>query len=135
MLKKIESLRNRPKEVRKRYAFWIALSFTSVVVFFWLMSAPSRLAVLTEVSEIEKTQGGLSRTFSGVRESLTGSISDFRNATDEVTEDTVPEKDSDTIDISTFFSTSNDGIVDTLPQGRPILIGTTSKTQSTSTEG
>lgn len=60
MLKKIESLRKQPKHVRNRYAFWIALLVTLVIVTFWTTTLPARFSSENTMAE-QDSEGGLSQ--------------------------------------------------------------------------
>ncbi len=132
MLKKIEALRKAPKEVRNRYAFWTAALFTSVIILFWLVSVPAKLAFFNTVATPEvELQGGVSRTFSDLRNLI---------STPEAEKETeVPEEIIvDGMDFNTFFvaSTTSEAPEVEKPtvQKRTVLIGTTTKKTSTSTQ-
>jgi len=136
MLKKIESLRTKPKEVRNRYAFWFAFSFTAMIAVFWLVSLPSRLGVLTDLNSEPKMEieGGVSRSFSDLRASIANGVSTFnkiKKGPAEVSEEFVETKDGE-IDFINFFSTSSLPVDIVKKQGKPVLIGTSSNSQSTS---
>lgn len=137
MLKKIESLRAKPKEVRNLYAFWCAFGFTTIIAVFWLVSVPSRLGILTsaEVTPEKDIEGGLSRTFSDLRASVADGVSLFNTIREETTaeEEVLVEPKKD-IDFTTFFSTSSPPVAVDKRQGKTVLIGTTSRAQSTSTD-
>jgi hypothetical protein len=140
MLKKIEAIRKRPIEVRKRYAFWSALAFTTVVAFFWIMSIPSRLEVLTSGPQVEtQTQGGVARSFTDLRASISDGLGNLQQIKQEVIESeavptAAPSQNENTINFDTFFSTSTieEAIVPTRP--REVLIATSSPVKTDSTE-
>jgi hypothetical protein len=135
MLKNIETIRKKPKEVRDRYAFWGAFFITFVIASFWLVSVPSRLSIFTntQVVEKEKIQGGFSRSFSSLKASLLSGIKKSEDIQIEP-EIVVPNDNNDVIDFNTFFastSTTTDNIAQEIaPVGRNILIGTSSKKSS-----
>lgn len=58
MLKRtIRNIRQKPKAVRDRYAFWIAISFTSLVILIWVITIPDRFGdtgSLEAESQIER---------------------------------------------------------------------------------
>ncbi|MFT5849811.1 MAG: hypothetical protein ACI9H6_000630 [Patiriisocius sp.] len=135
MLNKIESLRKAPKVVRNRYAFWIATVFTAIVVLFWSVSVPARLAFFTNVTaEDVELQGSISRTFSDIRELISGEQQQEVQA--ELPE--VPASD-DSLDFDTFFGedAAPTPIIEKVdawvPPARTVLIGTSSKKAGTST--
>jgi hypothetical protein len=141
MLKKIESLRTKPKEVRNRYAFWCAFGFTAVVAVFWLVSVPSQLLVFSNVEEVPspEVEGGISRSMSDLRASVANGVALFNKIKEgpaaedeELGTDKVEE-----IDFATFFSTSSKPTAEgkvPVQRGRSVLIGTTSQARSSSTE-
>lgn len=122
MLKKIESLRKESKETRNRYAFWFAFLFTAVVTVFWLTTVPARLAVLSGggAAEAEKAESSLSRMFNSMKANVLEGV-----PVSEETQGEVLEEDINTIDFETFFSTSSTER-DLKPEGKPVLIATTS---------
>lgn len=46
---KLENLRSKPDHVKRRYAFWSSLSFTSLVFVFWISSFASWGSTTTPV--------------------------------------------------------------------------------------
>ena len=129
MLRKIEALRKEPKEVRNRYAFWVAFLFTAVITVFWLTSIPARMSTLSGVVPAEKTEGGFSRMFQNMKASVSDSVPTAPTFTEEQ-EGT--EEDAGTINFETFFQATTTKKTPA-QEGRPVLIGTTSRAQSTST--
>jgi len=138
MLKKIESLRTKPKEVRNRYAFWSAFGFTAIIAVFWVASVSSRVGILTGAQPEEKmeVEGGVSRSFSEFRASVADGVSIFNTIKEgaEVANEEPAEASEGDIDFSTFFGTSTPPVDIVKKQGKPVLISTTSQSRSTSTE-
>lgn len=124
MLRKIEQIRKEPKEVRNRYAFWVAFLFTAVVAFFWVTSLPARMQVFTGVTPQEKTEGGLTRIFQRMK----ASVMDSQPA---VVQNEPIEKDVQEVTMDEFMASSSPKEPQT-PSGRPILIATSSMAASTS---
>tara|TARA_B100000745_G_scaffold283015_1_gene216719 strand:- start:285 stop:680 length:396 start_codon:yes stop_codon:yes gene_type:complete len=122
MLRKIEKLRKEPKEVRNRYAFWVALLFTTVVTVFWLTSLPARMQVFTGVAPQEKTAGGFTRMWQSMKASV------LDGAPEVVPEPAPEEVKQVTIDefLASSSQASNNQKEATAPVGRPILIATSS---------
>lgn len=54
MIEKIESLRKKPPHVRNRYAFWIALCLTTLIVIFWATTLPGRFASIESKAANQK---------------------------------------------------------------------------------
>ena len=78
MLDKIETLRTRPKHVRNQYAFWIALSLTAAIAFFWVLSLPSRFASAIPQDVGHTDQAGIfSRNITSIKESLVELFTSF----------------------------------------------------------
>ena len=128
MLKKIESIRKKPVEVRNRYAFWYALGFTAVIAVFWLASVPAKFSVLTNVEapiENERVQGGLSRSFSDLRASLSGGVETFNEIKEEAqTVGGEEDEYSEVIDFDTFFSSSTLAEPEVVSSEKQVLIAT-----------
>lgn len=135
MLKKIESIRKRPIEVRNRYAFWSALGFTTVIALFWLMSIPSRLDTLTAGPHEEiKIQGGISRSFADLRASISNGVETFNQIKEESSvPEAVPVQNDSVLNFDTFFSTSSSKNEVTPTKSKQVLIGTTSRATPGST--
>lgn len=133
MLKKIESIRKKPKEVRQRYAFWYAIGFTAFIAVFWVSTLPSQFSFLAEVStqgEQEQVQGGVSRSFADLRASLMGGVDAFRKIKEEATVlETAAEEDDHAIDFNTFFSSTSPQQNVVVPPIKQVLIGTSSAQQ------
>ena len=138
MLKKIESLRTKPKEVRNRYAFWSAFGFTAIIAVFWVASVSSRVGILTGAQPEEKmeVEGGVSRSFSEFRASVADGVSIFNTIKEgaEVANEEPAEASEGEIDFSMFFGTSTPPVAVVKKQGKSVLISTTSQSRSTSTE-
>ena len=98
MLKKIEALRTKPKYIRNRYAFWVALCVTAGIAATWVLHIP---AVFTENNTSqEKPQEDVGSSFTHTLNEIT---SNFKNmvgnmrTTVEYTQDT---ETSDTQEVS-----------------------------------
>jgi len=108
-----------------------------IIAIVWLVSVPSRLGILTsaEAEPKQEVQGGVSRSFSDLRASVSDGVSLFNTLREGATEEAeVPVEQEADIDFGTFFSTSSPPAVIEKRQGRAVLIGTTSPAQSTSTD-
>ncbi len=79
MLKKIESLRTKPKHIRNRYAFWLALSVTLSIALVWGAHVPSRFIGEEAAVVVVADQSGSSfvRTFGKI-------IADFKTTMQSV---------------------------------------------------
>ncbi len=58
MLRKIEALRKAPPHVRNRYAFWVALVVTLLILGVWSLSIPARLSPHEQSVEKAGEEGG-----------------------------------------------------------------------------
>lgn len=142
MLKKIESIRKKPKEVRNRYAFWVALGCTALVSVFWLTGISSRFETVSKgaADDIE-VQGGISRSISDMKASVSEGVEAlnvFKSGIDKVDADTQEVKDdAQEIDFDTFFieTESLPDEIEVPERQNHVLIGTTSGKKNTSTEG
>ena len=76
MLKKIEALRKKPKNIRNRYAFWIATIATLVVVVVWGTTLPTRFA---QTAENTSTSAGLDE-FGNALGEISSNLSDTLNS-------------------------------------------------------
>lgn len=128
MLRKIESLRKQPKQVRNRYAFWVALSVTAVITLVWVITLPDKISDF-EVGVSDDTRNELS-TFANVINDIKGNVvesfADLRDAGEEVAT-TTPS--STTQDFSVLLKATR--TEETRVQ-QEVLIGTTSSASSTS---
>jgi hypothetical protein len=70
MIEKIEALRKKPRHVRNRYAFWVAVLITLVIVGVWSLTLPARIShiegVQAEKLEEENDLSEISRTLGSV---------------------------------------------------------------------
>ncbi len=105
MLKQIEHIRKKPKEVRNRYAFGLALAISIIIFIFWLVSLPARLTVITSQEDVEEVQGGFSRSVSNITDSVSGIWNNFSDKLPGIiTPDALNEQD--------IFPTEN--VIDTI---------------------
>jgi len=145
MLKKIESIRKKPPEVRNRYAFGVAFAFTFVVVTFWLVSMPARFNSFTtawDTSTQKEVVGGFSQSFASVKASVIQGIQQLKENTpdtaNEKTNDNARKPDIQEEDVSSFTftdlvsSSSQKRKQNRANDGKKILIATSSKVLSTS---
>lgn len=146
MLKKIESLRQQPKSVRDRYAFFTALGVTFLIAAVWAVSLPSRYASIAEVtSELPKSEevGNFARVFGDIKSQLQASIASVKNTPvpgneeSEAEETTVSANSAYEIDIAGMFtatSTTNTSTsTGSSPTPKVILIATTTDRSASST--
>lgn len=102
MIEKIEALRKKPRHVRNRYAFWIALLITLVIVGVWSLTLPSRISNIegtqAEVPEAESSASSISKNlnsaFSRMKDAFS-LISKQASSTDPASEDVPLRQDLD----------------------------------------
>jgi hypothetical protein len=107
MLKQIEALRKQPIHIRNRYAFWIALSTTLVIAFFWGLQLPNKLSVEGKDTVAEDTSGSsfihtlgeITSNFKNTLRNVGSTASYQRKASD--TEEVEP---SNTLDLQALVS-------------------------------
>lgn len=93
MLDKIEALRERPRQVRTAYAFWISFGITLCIALVWGYSFSNRINANTTPTvtiEQKEVQSSLSRFFDSTKERLSTLMASFKK-------ETVYEEDTDTI--------------------------------------
>lgn len=130
MLKKIESLRKKPKHVRNQYAFWIAFIFTSFVVIVWVVSLPEKFSINSERSDEDSEE--LSKfmdMFGNIQNDVSDTFKDIQEQTKELqavseATSTEMEKSSDTLSNSSTSQKTNEN--ETF-----VLIGTTTSASAT----
>ncbi len=153
MLKKIESLREKPKHVRNQYAFYGAFVVTGLILALWVVSVPSRFQTPEEMAEdVSNDEGGFTRAFDDIKSNFVASVGSLQDDIPEeflatTTEDVEPDERY-TIDIGAMFATSseetpstatttellkNDVKVAAPVKERYILIGTSSASSASST--
>jgi hypothetical protein len=107
MLKKIEALRNQPKHIRNRYAFWTALLITACIALVWTLSIPARFEnEEVTVTQTNETPGVFSRSFGDMRDAVSTYIDTMRYRveykSDEVSESNSPY----TLDLQALVASS-----------------------------
>ena len=125
MLKKIEALRKEPVHVRNRWAFWIALSVTLCIAFFWVSTLPARFIAPQTTSETEK-EGDTSwrETVGSLKASFTETVQNFRTHIEYVKEPSDDGPQINTLDLDALFNASTTPIVPTTASST----GTTTRT-------
>jgi cytoskeletal protein RodZ len=124
MLKKIESLREKPKAVRNRYAFGIALVCTGVIALVWATTLPSRLVTQEDpelVASAQEDVSYFSKAFSEVFSRAGEVVNTIRAQRYEKT-DSAPQ----TIDLAALVASSS-------ATSAPAVIATTTSTTSATT--
>lgn len=93
MLRKIESLRKEPKEVRNRHAFVIASVITGIITIVWAFQLPARFGeeenVRREASEDQPESSfvqGFVDLYKEAKTSITNTLSSSELGTEESTE-------------------------------------------------
>jgi hypothetical protein len=142
----LDQLRNKPKPVREKYAFWGAIATTAVIALVWGLSLSAKFNNLdsnnVETAEAEKQESGgaFSRSFSDAKSGMASAWEAFTTSKDnlvveeevkaEATEEAVLPKvnnATNTDDTSLTHSSSSKNI-------RTIMIATTSVIMASSTE-
>lgn len=125
MLKKIEALRKEPVSVRNRWAFWIALSVTLCIAFFWVSTLPARFAPV-QADETKQDEGASwSETVGSLTDSFTQTFQNFRANVEYVKEPSETDSQINTLDLDALFKASS---TPTIRQDFKANIGSTSTT-------
>lgn len=140
MLRKIESLRKKPKEVRNQYAFYGACIVTGFIAILWALSLPARFDSVNATEDTSDKTGGVTRALADIKESIGAAVTIFRDSlvtevdTPTTTADTA-EEETGTIDIAAMFATSSATATKTpdKKEQRHILIGTSSPSKTATT--
>jgi cytoskeletal protein RodZ len=124
----LDRLRQKPRHVRSLYAFWIALVFTGVVGFFWLLSLQDMFVTAPDVAtEITQTESSFWSQAKELFMSVRGIPTAF-DGTIEYTQDTQPSDTPtrpQTLDLNALIASSSaQNIVPT-----PTTTPTTTNTQ------
>lgn len=127
MLSKIEKIRKQSPAVRNRYAFWCALLFTAVITVFWVSSLPARVQILAGVAPAPESEGGFSRVWQNMKASVLESMPQPVPPPEDVGSQELRQ-----ITIDEFMASTTPR-KKPAPQGRPILIGTSTVTAQTAT--
>ena len=145
MLKQIERLKREPKEVRDRYAFYVATLATLVIAIIWASSLPpkfSNLAAEVEPTDNDET-GGFSRAFSDLRQQAATAIASIKEQwPQEVSDSSVTDVNqlaTEKIDLvkeqreraEAVVSSSTESVSEPEKVGRVVLIATSSSPQKT----
>lgn len=79
LIEKIEALRKKPKAVRNRYAFSIALSTTLLIAIVWAVGVPARFDRVVMVNEeTNNNREEVSEQLMQLRELVADSVSDIK---------------------------------------------------------
>lgn len=112
MLKKIESLREKPKHIRNAYAFWCALAVTLIIALFWSTTLPATLSNTKATSTAEQIksteqESSFFHTLGEIKASLIGMFTNLRTNTEYVQE-TKPEEaiDPNILDLKKIYEGS-----------------------------
>jgi len=110
MLRKIESLRKQPKEVRNRHAFVIASIITAVIALVWVLHLPSQFADEEKVArEAAKDQPkssfvqGFVDLYGQAKNSISNTFSSSELESEETTQAPIAEE----IDFRTLLESSS----------------------------
>jgi hypothetical protein len=110
MLKKIESLRQRPKHIRNAYAFWIALAVTLLIAFLWSTTLPAKFSNTNATSSAALNEEQGSSFFHTLAELKDGVIKTFANmrTTTQYVREAKPEEvvDPNVIDLKKIYEES-----------------------------
>ena len=126
MLDRLEKLRAKPKHVRDRYAFWVAVGVTLCVVGVWVTTLPPRLAVLRDGSQdlsSDNSNSAWSRASAAVRSGWNGWQNPDTNAKEQVLSDDATSSPAYPMEWTEAAASAH---VETKEPARTILIGTTS---------
>lgn len=141
----LDELRQKPKNVREKYAFWGAFGITAVIAIFWGLSLSIKMnvpdTVVTEEKPV-KTQpaGAFARSFSDIKSSVASAWSSLSqdSDTDDVNNEEVIEAEVDDVEATTStssqFEFSTTATEEKNENRRAVLIATTSIKQASSTE-
>jgi hypothetical protein len=79
LIRFFSSVRKKPKEVRNQYAFWIALTVTTVIAVPWFFGLPGQLASNSFTNESEPIFSSFFKEVGGRFGEVTESIEGVRN--------------------------------------------------------
>ena len=141
MLKKIESLRKRPKHVRNQYAFYGAVLVTGIIIVFWVVSIPAKFQQVEVVQDDSDSDGGFARAFQDLKSNFATVVETTKTEViDTISVATSTEEAGAdtryTIDIEAMFATTTPVTTSSAPilgtesnvsvENRHILIATSS---------
>jgi len=143
LLRVIESIRKKPKAVRKHYAFVVTILFTAMVAGVWMMSLPSRFVAIQEgvfeapAVETQAASVPFSTIWSQLKKEVIGTVGvasqpgdDLVVPTSTATDDQAREE-SRSVQLESG-STITFGATDSTPTPPTILLGISSTSPSTS---
>lgn len=132
MLKKIEALRKKPKEVRNRYAFSVALLVTTIILVVWGSTLPARLAPESvEVAAQEKTEESSFQKYKEAFSSLLSRTAEQFSAIVGISDEAATSSSNERIDFVELVASSSRQ----QENGQPSeATSTSSTTTATSTE-
>ena len=93
LLRFIEQLRTKPKDVRNRYAFVVASGTTAIIAILWMLTLPAHFAE-DEVVATSDTDGILTRFFEEARTNTANIFNAFQSDDVPAPEAVVPEATS-----------------------------------------
>lgn len=110
MLKKIESLRQKPTHIRNAYAFWIALAVTLLIAFLWSTTLPAKFSNTSATSTAIQNEEQGSSFFHTLSELKDGVITTFANmrTTTQYVREAKPEEatDPNVLDLKKIYEES-----------------------------
>ncbi len=110
MLDKIEALRERPKQVRTAYAFWISFGITLCIALVWGYSFSKRIngdvqpEVIVEQKDVPSS---LSRFLDTTGERVGAMIASFKKETVYQKEENTVVTPSNTLDLNAMVASSS----------------------------
>lgn len=110
MLDKIEKLREKPKQVRTAYAFWISFGVTLCIALVWGYSLSKRIKgeVASETTvEQKEVRSSLSRFFDATGERFGIMMSSFKKETTYQKEENAVVTPSNTLDLNAMVASSS----------------------------
>jgi len=134
----LDKLRKKPKSVRNRYAFWLAVLFTICVAGIWVTTLPTRLFLImstaagtASTAEVRTLSSRWSNITAAVRTSF--NKSPIASAVVESTSNQIASSTPTTTDMVWTEAAASKYIEYDNP-ARTILIGNTSKVIATSSK-
>lgn len=128
MLKKIESLRKKPRHVRNRYAFWTALIFTLILGVVWGTTLPARFTYTTENATNPESLGDFNDALGGISTNLSETLSTIRTEAElyQAQSDKNEQEQEEGDGVQSIEQQLEAAGIDIQKTGTPILIGTSS---------
>lgn len=129
----LENLRRKPKAVRNRYAFYVAVTVTIFVVSGWAVTVPTRFdSEAFTNQQRDNNNGSFSRALADIQNQMSTVVSSLQAALPVATSTESEKSATDerfTIDIDAMFATTTataTPIIPPAPIPQYILIATTS---------